>query len=209
MSYGRLLVIGFLICTRSASAIELTDDFSDAAFQSRQAERGDWKFSNNVASVDSDPLLYEKYANHGPILKWPVDCTTGAFEFEFKPTRCQRVVFTLNGDGHIFRISLVDPARALTPSQAKTRSRILAWATKSSKQNKGDSLRPKEVPELSVFNGKWTKVSLKIDDGEVALSIGDYSTQIEHPALRRKKDTITLSFADGSLEVRDFRYSSL
>lgn len=205
-----LLSIAVVLSLTSSTvgATDIVDDFSDANFKGRQAERGDWKFVGNTASVVSDPTLYKKYKNHGPILKWPVDCTSGEVEFEMKASECQRVVFTLNGDGHVFRISLIDPARALTPYQAKANSRILAWATKSSKENKGDSLKPKGLPSLADIDGEWTKVKLTVNGDLADIQIGDFKAQLKHAALLRDKNIITLSFASGSFAVRDFHFQS-
>ena len=141
---------------------ELIDTFTSEKFETRTAERGDWSFRAGVASVVSDPVLYKKYANHGPILKWSVDCSQGETAFAMKPSDCQRVVFTLNDDGHVFRISLINPEKAMSPWQAKSKSRMIAWAEKSSKTNKGDSLMPRGFPSLGELDNKWTNVSVAI-----------------------------------------------
>lgn len=205
-----LFVALFAACFFSLplSAAELVDDFSSAESKTRLAERGAWTFENNTATCVADPELYRKFANHGPILKWPHEFNEGTIEFEMKPAECQRVVFTLNGDGHIFRVSLIDATRALTPAQARSQSRVLAWATKSSKQNKGDAIKPRGLPNLPAIGGKWTRVKLTVKGEQAGLQIGDFKTLIDHAALGRDKNMVTLSFASGSLAVRKFRYVS-
>ena len=183
---------------------DLIDPFAEKKFETREAERGDWSFQDGVASVVSDPVLYKKYSNHGPILKWAVDCSQGKTVFGMKPSGCQRVVFTLNGDGHVFRISLINPEKAMSPWQKKSKSRMIAWAEKSSKTNKGDSLQPKGFPSLVALDDKWTQVSVDIHGDMASVAIGDFQTEIQHAAMQREKAQITISFASGSLQVRDF-----
>ena len=185
---------------------ELIDTFTSEKFETRTAERGDWSFRAGVASVVSDPVLYKKYANHGPILKWSVDCSQGETAFAMKPSDCQRVVFTLNDDGHVFRISLINPEKAMSPWQAKSKSRMIAWTEKSSKTNKGDSLQPRGFPSLSELDDKWTNVSVDVDGDTALVRIGEFQTEIKHKAMQREKSQITISFASGSLQVRDFRF---
>ena len=187
---------------------DLIDPFTAKKFETRKAERGDWSFQDGVASVVSDPVLYKKYSNHGPILKWAVDCSQGKTIFGMKPSGCQRVVFTLNGDGHVFRISLINPEKAMSPWQKKSTSRMIAWAEKSSKTNKGDSLQPQGFPSLSVLDDRWTQVSIAMDGDTALVRIGEFQTEIQHKAMQREKTEITISFASGSLQVRDFGFRS-
>ena len=200
----------FLACIFSCPAIafELRDDFSSAKSSVRLAERGAWKFENQVATCVADLKLYKQYKNHGPILRWSPQFTDGSLQFAFKPEKCQRVVFTLNGDGHIFRVILFDASVNSPTGASRAHSRLIAWATKSSKQNKGDTIKPNGLPDLPAVDGEWTKLKLDVHDGQAKLSIGDFTTNIKHAALRREKTSITLSFAFGSLAVRDFRFSS-
>jgi hypothetical protein len=187
---------------------DIIDTFTTEKFETRAAERGDWSFEDGIASVVSDPALYEKYSNHGPILKWSVDCSQGTTVFGMKPSGCQRVVFTLNGDGHVFRISLINPEKAMSPWQEKSKSRMIAWAEKSSKTNKGDSLQPRGFPSLGALDDKWTQVSVDIDGDTALVRIGEFQTEIKHEAMQREKTEITISFASGSLQVRDFGFRS-
>ena len=197
-----------LLVTAPSTATEIRDNFSDAQFAGRVADRGAWKFENQVATCVADLKLYKQYKNHGPILKWSPKFTDGSVQFAFRPDKCQRVVFTLNGDGHIFRVSLLDTSENSPVPNAKATSRLIAWSTKSSKQNKGDTIKPEGFPDLPALNGRWTKLKLDVRDGEAELAIGDFATTLKHPALRREKTMITLSFAYGSLAVRDFHFAT-
>lgn len=190
-----------------ATARQFVDDFSDAKLEGRTAERGVWKFQNNVASCVSDPELYLKYKNHGPILKWSQQFTDATIEFEMKASDCQRVVFTLNGDGHVFRVTLADETSAATAGASKVPTRLIGWATKSSKQNKGDTIKPAGLPDLPTVDGKWVKVKLVVTDDRGELTIGDFKTMIKHSSLTREKNLVMLTFAHGKIAVREFRFS--
>jgi hypothetical protein len=206
MKLSFTILVGAVLATTVSFAAEFSDDFSKSDVKTRQAQRGDWKFENNEARCVSDPKLYKKFKNHGPILKWPGEFKDGVIEFEVWPQKCQRLVFTLNGDGHIFRVILLDPQA--TGAAAKGSSRIIAWATKSSKENKGTSIRPKGLPELTAVDGKWTRVRLTVSGNKGELSIGDFKTKIDHAALGRAKNLVMISFAQGSLAVRGFKMST-
>ncbi len=188
-----------------AIAEEFVDDFSSARLEGRQAERGEWGFENGTASCVADPALYQKFKNHGPILKWPRKFSDATIQFEVKPSDCQRVVFTLNGDGHIFRATLADERPDAPAGTSKVPTRLIAWATKSSKQNKGDTIKPKGMPDLSVVNQKWVPIKLDLNGRHAVLTIGDFQTKIEHAALARSKNMVMLTFAHGELSVRNFR----
>ena len=185
---------------------DVRDSLSTEKFENRAAERGNWSFQEGIASVFSDPELYKKYTNHGPILKWETNCSQGTTAFDMKSTDCQRVVFTLNGDGHIFRISLIDPEKAMNSFQKKSKSRMIAWAEKSSKANKGESLQPEGFPSLGELNNKWTHISVAVRENTASITIGDFQTSITHKAMQRDKEEITISFASGSFQLRDFTF---
>lgn len=186
---------------------EFVDDFADAEFKGRQAERGTWQFNDGVASCVSDPVLYKKFKNHGPILKWPHKFEDATIKFEIKATNCQRVVFTLNGDGHVFRVTLADERPDAPAGTSKVPTRLIAWSTKSSKQNKGDTIQPKGMPDLSVINDQWVKVELDVKGTQGFLRIGEFQAEISHAALARDKNTVMLTFAHGAIAVRNFRFS--
>ncbi|MFP6765113.1 MAG: hypothetical protein VB858_15905 [Planctomycetaceae bacterium] len=203
-----LLITAFCSLTSAVSADDFRDDFSDARFNGRQAERGEWVFRNRTASCVADPELYGKFKNHGPILKWPHEFRDGIISFEMRARRCQRVVFTLNGDGHIFRVTLADETASAPAGPSKVPTRLIAWATKSSKQNKGDTIRPAGLPDLPAVNGRWVKVMLSVKGQQATLNIGDYQTKIDHAALGRDRNQVLLTFAYGQLEVRNFRLTT-
>ena len=196
-----------LICsvTTPSSAAEVVDNFSKAKIEGRLAERGDWKFENNTARCLADPELYKKHSNHGPILKWPREFKEGTIEFDMKASNCQRVVFTLNGEGHIFRVTLADETPDAPAGTSKVPTRVIAWATQSSKKNKGDTIKPKGMPDLPAVNNKWVKVKLIVKGNTGELTIGDFHATIAHAALARDKNMAMLTFAHGELAVRNFR----
>lgn len=199
-------VVSIHFLTTPLFGMDVLDAFASSDHPQREAERGDWQFHDGMASVVADPELYKKYANHGPILKWTVDCSQGITSFDMHPSECQRVVFTLNGDGHVFRISLIDPEKGMTPFQKKGKSRMIAWAEKSSKDNKGDSFQPKGFPMLGTLNNTWTTVRVSLQGETATITIGDFQAELTHPAMKREKKQITLSFASGRFQVRNFAY---
>ncbi|WP_250927394.1 hypothetical protein [Aporhodopirellula aestuarii] len=184
-----------------------TDNFSSSHLDGRDENyaRGQWTYRDNVATAVCDPELYAKHKNHGPMLSWPVTFKEGQIEFEMKATDCQRVVFTLNGDGHVFRVTLADETDACQAGASRVPTRLIAWETKSSKQNKGDTIKPKGLPDLPAIQDQWVRLNLDIEGEHAKLSIGDFQTSLDHPALARDKSAITLTFAHGSLAVRNYR----
>lgn len=202
------IAIALLIVAPVAAGEEFVDNFREAEVDGRQSERGEWQFRNGIASCVADPDLYKQFKNHGPILKWPREFSDVAIEFEMKATDCQRVVFTLNGDGHIFRVTLADERPDAPAGKSKVPTRVIAWATKSSKQNKGDTIKPQRMPDLPSVNGRWVQVQLKVQGERAKLTIGDFETDITHAALRRDKNMVMLTFAHGELSVRRFRMTS-
>jgi hypothetical protein len=186
------IALAIVLSTTGSWAGGISDNFSDPKLESRQALRGDWKFKNNIASCVSDPKLYKEFKNHGPILRWPCAFTDGTVEFEFQPKGCQRIVITLNEDGHVFRISLND----------KDRTRIFGWIGQSSKENKAKTIAKDGVPTAADIDGKWVKVKLVIKGERGELRLGDYSAKLNHPSLARKKGEFTISFASGACSVR-------
>jgi hypothetical protein len=207
--FTRSFPIALLLTTSSIMgfAAPINDDFSDPKLEGRAAQRGDWKFSDKTASCIADEALYKKYANHGPIIRWASEFVDGTIEFEMKSTKGQRVIFTLNGDGHVFRVLLCNDADSVSKGAPKVASRILAWAEKSSKKNQGDTFKPEGLPSLAAVDDKWVKVSLSVNKGKANLAIGDFKTEIEHASLARDKNSITLSFAFGEFAVRSFKFT--
>ena len=197
-----------LLIASVAAGEEYVDDFRSAKHEGRLAERGAWQFRDGIASCASDPDLYKQFKNHGPILKWPREFNDATIEFEMKAEDCQRVVFTLNGDGHVFRVTLADERPNAPAGKSKVPTRIISWATKSSKQNKGDTIKPEHMPDLPAVNGRWVPVQLTVTGNRAMLSIGDFQSKISHAALGRGKNMVMLTFAHGELSVRNFRMSS-
>jgi hypothetical protein len=194
-----LVILFSLILPLSAAPIK--DSFADGSLH--EATRGKWTYAEKVASCTSDPELYKKFKNHGPIIRWSSEFVDGSTSFDFKPTDCQRLVFTFNGDGHIFRVILMDAQK----TGRKVTSRILAWAEKSSKTNKGTTINPEGLPNLPALDKKWTKLSIVVNDGSADLTLGDFKTTLKHPALKRAKNSITLSFASGKIDMRNFKHA--
>jgi hypothetical protein len=190
-----VLVILFLLITSTmiTQAAGFVDDFSNPEFEIRQALRGEWVYEDGVASCVSDPVLYKEFANHGPILRWPATFTDGTVEFEFKPQGCQRVVITLNEDGHVFRISLREPAG----------TKIFGWIGKSSKENKAQDIAKEGVPPIASLEGQWTKVRLVTKGNTGHIQIGDYKAELNHGSIGRRKGEFTISFASGQCAIRN------
>lgn len=207
VSFCMVVLIAIPCFSGDELAEALVDDFSDAKFIGRQAERGAWKFQDGMASCVADPVLYKQFKNHGPILKWPREFVGAKIQFEMKAKDCQRVVLTLNGDGHIFRVTLADERPDAPAGMSKVPTRLIAWAKKSSKQNKGDTIKPKGMPDLSVVNDEWVTVKLAVNGTQAVLGIGDFQTAISHAALAREKNMVMLTFAHGEIAVRDFTFS--
>lgn len=202
-----VLITAIAFFASTASADDFVDDFSQPTLNGRLAERGTWRFSDDGVSCVADLQLYKKFKNHGPILRWPREFHDAVVEFEMKTSNCQRLVFTLNGDGHVFRIILGHPSPPAEANGRAVASRIIAWATKSSKTNKGDTLKPEGLPDLRQINDQWIKVRLAVRGKTADLTIGDFKTEIEHAALARDKNMVTVSFAFGEFAARNFRMS--
>lgn len=170
------------------------DDFDSKTQTSRAALRGDWQFEGNEGRCVSDPELYKKYKNHGPILRYPCEFSNGVIEFEIKPKDVQRFVFTLNEQGHVFRCCLAD----------EKRTRIFGWSGLS-KETKAETIAKDKVPQISELDGKWTSVRIRIEGKKATVSIGNYRKTMTHACLSRAKKELTLSFASGEMAFRRLR----
>lgn len=191
-------------------SIKFEDDFSsaDSSVRTTDASRGQWTFRNNIASATCDPELFAKYKNHGPVIRWEAAFSQADIEFEMKSSDSQRVTFTLNGDGHVFRITLTDRTPTAKPKPSPLETKIIAWATKSSKKNQGDVFQPDGMPDLASLKDRWVKVSLKIRGERVVVAIDDFKTSLAHQALLRDKNLIGLTFAHGKLAIRNFKLNA-
>lgn len=192
-----LFVFSSILISQSSKAEDiLADDFSAPKFDARKALRGDWKFENKEASCVADPELYKKFNNHGPILRWPVKMSDGGVEFEFRCVDVQRLVFTLNEKGHVFRMTFRDDGN----------SSIFGWIGQSSKENKPKVIAKKNVPSMQELNGKlWAVFRLKIKGDTAKVRVGKYAATLKHPSIAREKSEVTISFASGRMHVRDFK----
>tara|TARA_R110002096_G_scaffold28236_3_gene85729 strand:- start:7 stop:552 length:546 start_codon:yes stop_codon:yes gene_type:complete len=159
----------------------IEDDFSTPVMEGRSALRGEWVFEGNVASCVADPELYVEFANHGPILRWPVKFTEGTAELEFKPKGCQRAIVTLNNEtGHVFRMTIGDEVNA--------RTRVFGWAGPSH-DTSSETLAQEGVPTLTEVNDSWVKVNVSFKGDQAIVQIGDFSKTVEHASAGREKLT--------------------
>ena len=216
----------------AAGETSVQDAFTQDSHPQRVAVRGDWQFNDGVASCVADPDLYKKFKNHGPIIRYPIayrgaDGQRLLVEFEVKARDVSRLVITLNGDGHVYRIIMPGDDSKPSPSEsspsessgsakskaAKTNkvnrpsaaTRVLAWAERSGLENRGDSQRPENLPTLTSIDDVWTPVRLVIEDGHSQLSIGNEQWKDAREALSREMTEFTISFAFGQLELRNLR----
>jgi hypothetical protein len=193
-----LFAIVCVILVPSAYADGFSDDFSDPKLGSRMALRGEWTFKDGTASCVADPELYKKFANHGPILRWPAEFTNGTLEFEFQPKDCQRVVITLNEKGHVFRMAFSD----------EQRTRFFGWIGQSSKTNKPKTIAKEGVPTVDELSGKWVKSKIVFKGDAAEVTYGDYKATLKHESIGRKKGEFTISFASGEIAVRNVRLTN-
>lgn len=194
------LTLAISLACNLVFAADVQDDFSKAKMKGRAALRGAWKFENNTASCVSDPALYKKFKNHGPILRWPIEMTDGEVSFEFQPKKCDRIIITFNNKtGHVFRIALYD----------EKRTRIFGWDGPSkNKKNKPKVFAKDGVPKVADLDGEWIKSKITFKGNEATIKIGDYSTNINEVAAGREKGEFTISFAAGELAVRNVKIIS-
>ena len=187
-----------LVLVPLAFADGFHDDFSDPNLKSRQALRGEWTFEKSTARCVADPELYRKFANHGPILRWPAEFTDGTLEFEFQPKNCQRVIVTLNEKGHVFRMLFHDAER----------TQFIGWVGQSSKTNKPKKIAKKGVPSIADLDGKWVKSKIVFHGNTAHITYSDYTGVLKHEAIGRKKGEFTISFASGEFAVRNVRLTT-
>lgn len=198
------IVAALMLFAGPIFAKEYVDPLDSEKHTDRSAERGAWTFQSGEARCVADPELYKKFKNHGPIIRWSGDFKEVTAEMEMKATDCQRVVFTLNGEGHVFRTIL--SGRPAKKGAKPTQSRLIAWAEKSSKENKGTVMKPDGLPNLESIDGQWVKLQLSIKGDTGTLSIGEFETPLDHAALSRDKNSITLSFASGDIALRNVNF---
>lgn len=198
------------LCALALSTQGFTQSFSDSFISEkhpiRKALRGDWQFNNNGAFCDSDPALFKKYSNHGPILRWPVKAfRDGIIEYEFKRTGSKRIVFTLNGtDGHVFRVKNGDGGRW-------TKTSIYSWPEppKKPRQKSGNLRYVTKATSYAALNNQWVKVRFEFKADMLSMMMGEESVTLQHENFRRLKSEITLAFTSGRLAVRNFQFYAL
>jgi hypothetical protein len=183
----------FLLAATAAFAADvplLKDDFSDAKLPTRRASRGDWKFADNTATCTQNDELYQKFKDHGPILFYDLAYTDAAIRFAFKPDATTKsVVFTNNGDGHIFRIVFSAAGasiRAFPPDEKDHKS--IALGTE---------------PTLKLKPGEWTAVSVEIRGTKATLKVGDFTKTYEHASIARAKSNLSVGLSFGTVSVKD------
>lgn len=194
-----VLCVGFsMIDTAHAQAPKvgktlLRDDFSLAKHKDRAATRGDWQVTDGTISVTQDPELYKKFANHGPLLAYPIPHDDAEARVEFRPSGCKSVVFTMDAEsGHAFRIVLpverpgvvfgYDPQ----PGEDRPKAHPLS----------------RELPSLT--DDTWTSLRARVVGDTASVKIGDQNFKVSHPSIDQVKTTVKIGFAFGSLQVRKF-----
>jgi hypothetical protein len=185
----------FLLLATAAIAADaplLKDDFSAPKLETRRASRGDWKFTDNIATCTQDDELYKKFKDHGPIIFYDLAYTDAAIRFAFKPDETTKsVVFTSNGDdGHIFRIvfSKVGASIRAFPPEGKADHTSIAAGTE---------------PGLKLKPGEWTNVSVELRGSKATLKIGDFVKTYDHASFARAKTNLSVGFAFGTVSVKD------
>lgn len=185
----------FLLLATAAIAADaplLKDDFSAPKLETRRASRGDWKFTDNIATCAQDDELYKKFKDHGPIIFYDLAYTDAAIRFAFKPDASTKsVVFTSNGDdGHIFRIVF-----------SKTGASIRAFPP----EGKADhtSIAAGTEPGLNLKPGEWTNVSIELRGSKATLKVGDFVKTYDHASFARAKTNFSVGFAFGTVSVKD------
>jgi hypothetical protein len=188
-------LIGFLtalLLTTSLTAETLVDDkFTSEELPHRDlsAKRGIWKIANGIATCTQDDALYAKNKDHGPVIWYNVTFTDGTVKFAFRPEKVKTFVFTLNGEGHVFRFVT-----------APTGTSVRAWPQGS---HDAISLLVPKPGTPALKDGEWTQAELKFEGKRCTLKLGDFQQTFEHDAIARQKTKMGLGFAFGTLSVRD------
>ena len=166
-----------------------TDPFTEAtAVPERRAMRGDWVIAEGIAKCTQDDELYKKNKDHGPILFYDLPTRDATYRFAFKPSGCQTVVFTLNGEGgHVFRMvtsSRGTGFRAFPPGDEK-------------------SIQTRNEPEWKLAEGTWTEVMVTLKGPTATVKFGDRDpVTVEHGSYAATKVNFSLGFSFGTLEVK-------
>lgn len=166
------------------------DSFTEAtAVPERRAMRGDWQIAEGIAKCIQDDELYKKNKDHGPILFYDLPTKDATHRFAFKPSGCETVVFTLNGEGgHVFR--MVTSARG---------SGFRAFPPGDEK-----SIQTRNEPEWKLAEGTWTEVMVTLKGPTATVKFGDReAVTVEHESYAAAKVNFSLGFSFGTLEVKE------
>lgn len=168
----------------------LKDAFdADTEVPERRAMRGVWRIGGGVATVTQDDELYKKYKDHGPIVFYDLPTTNATFRYAVKPEGCKSVVFTINGDGHVFRFVTGERGtnvRAFPPT--------------------GDhkSISTAQQPEWLLPEGEWTEVEVKVNGENVIVKFGDHvPLTVEHATYSNRKTNFSIGHSFGTLSIKN------
>ncbi|MCA9056254.1 MAG: hypothetical protein KDA75_20635 [Planctomycetaceae bacterium] len=155
----------------------------------RRAQRGDWQIANGVARCTQDDELYKQFKDHGPIIFYDLDYSDATIHFRYKPEECKSFVFTANGaEGHVFRFitsAAGTSLRAFPPGEEK-------------------SIQLHRAAELSLPDGQWTDVTVKLQGDTATVTIGSNpAIKVEHASLARPKTNLSVGFAFGACSFAD------
>ncbi len=154
----------------------------------RRALRGDWQIGDGVAKVTQDDELYKKYKDHGPILFYDVATTDATFRYAFKPEGCKTVVFTINGDGHVFRFVTSERSTSVRAFPASGDQKSIS----TSQQN-----------DWTLKDGVWTEVLVEVAGDKVSVTYGDHEPiTIEHETYANEKTNFSIGNSFGTLSVK-------
>ena len=193
MKISRILVLLFSLSFAPTAFAEpplFKDAFdTDTEVPKRRAIRGDWKIGGGVATVTQDDELYKKYKDHGPIIFYDLPTTNATFRYAVKPESCKSVVFTINGDGHVFRFVTGERGtnvRAFPPTDDHK------------------SISTARQPEWLLPDDEWTEVEVKVNGENVTVKFGDHEPlTVEHATYSNKKTNFSIGHSFGTLSIKD------
>jgi hypothetical protein len=185
------LVLSATLAPQLKAETLVEDKFTSSELPNRDlaANRGVWKIADGIATCTQDDSLYAKNKDHGPVIWYNVAFTDGTVKFAIKPERVKNFVFTLNGEGHVFRFVT-----------APTGTGVRAWPQGSHDAVSLLAAKP-ETPALK--DDAWLQAELKFEGKRCTLKLGDFQQTFEHDAIARSKTKMGLGFAFGTLDVRD------
>jgi len=162
---------------------------ADTEVPQRRAMRGDWKINDGVATVTQNNELYKKYKDHGPIIFYDLPTTDATFRYAVKPEGCKSVVFTINGDGHVFRFVTGERGTNVRAFPPRDDHKSISTAQK---------------PEWLLTDCEWTTVEVEVDGETVTVKFGEHEPiTVEHATYANKKTNFSIGHSFGTLSVRD------